>query len=117
MIKKNYQRMHLKKKGFCFLNSLMKHLLDQVRPRSQLNLSIPIETNNAIYKSGVVYLLELRLLHVKRPESQLDDLVSAGRERVEKTLDVVVVGVGKVWALKDARRLAKRARELDALAR
>jgi hypothetical protein len=69
------------------------------------------------YKSGVVYLLELRLLHVKRPESQLDDLVSAGRKRVEKTLDVVVVGVGKVWALKDARRLAKRARELDALAR
>jgi len=62
------------------------------------------------------YSLEAGFLHVKRPEGEFHDLVSAGDERVKKTFDVGFVGVGKVGAFENARRLAESAAELDALA-
>lgn len=101
------------------MNSLMRLLPEsgrKCRNRKTLQETTKKAIERAKNNGNAVYSLKLSLLHIKRPEGELDDLVSVGRERVEQTLNVVVVGVGKVWALKYSRRLAKSTGELDAIA-
>lgn len=119
MVKNQNLHLNFQKRANLFLRHFFVSVVYQESAQSRLS-QVAHSLYNKYRKEGIMekrYSLELRLLHVKRPESELDDLVPAGHKSVEQTFDVVVVGVGKVWALKNARRLAKSAGELDALAR
>ena len=56
-------------------------------------------------------------LHVELSDGDFDDLVPSCNEGVKQALNVVLIGVWEVWAGENTGWLAKRARELHALAR